>query len=144
MIAGTHLTEAFEPHSRLALTNAALKDLVRFSGHFTYRHCVSPDDMVLHMHDIVSRVEARWRETRVRIFGEQPTHGATPASLRMIVECGYRLGPRDASALNTFVWWVHGPSWIEEISSPHDVALLRDLLARWPEHEDAAAGASEP
>lgn len=133
MTASICLTDSFEPRSRLELTDSELAELVRFAGQLNYRRSVSLDDVALHAYGVTARVESRWRQTRVRIFREPPKHAGLQLSIRMIVECEYRLGPRNASELRDTVCWAHGTSWIDEISSRRDVSFLRDLLANWPD-----------
>lgn len=127
------ITDAFDPCARLDLSDADLAALVRFSGFLAYRRPVAAHAVRLHASDVAARIQSRWRETRVRILCEARLRDEVPPRLRMIVECGYRLGPRNASELVCTLGWAHGPSWIEETNNAHDVSRLRDLLANWPE-----------
>lgn len=133
------LNEAFEPRALLELTDSKLAELVRFSGRLTYLRPVSNHDVALHTAGIAKRVEGRWRETRVRIYREPPIQAAVPPSLRMIIMCGFRLGPRTVPELSASVCWRYGSSWMEEIRNAYDVSVLRDMLSRWPEHAHALA-----
>ena len=127
-------TAPFDSRSRLELSDTELAELVRYSGHLCYRHAVLPDEIDIHCHGVVARIEARWRDTHARIFREG-VHPGLPPTLHMIVECAYRRGPANASELAKVICWAHGPWWVGETSSLRDISLLRDLLRKWPGSE---------